>query len=923
MAATEVLGRSFSDALYERYCDFDSTFDDLKNDCDIVFFVGSSPKKTESGLILNASTVVLTDERISHVGDPHAVTISCFHVELVDISSNAFSDWHEISLLLSSLPHVKTINLSFNPFPSDLHILPVELQWPNLNTLCLNGSHIGMEMIVELLKKTPNLEELQICSNDYTEISSDYGFQHGNLKRLYISNNNLTDWSSICYLGRLFTRLETFIASDNPLKSFRSDDDVTICLPYLHTLSVDKVQVSEWDDIIALTKLPRLIALRIHMAPLLKPYQKDERFFLLLGYMKHLTKLNGSVITANERETSERRFIRFYSQQDDKPQRYFELTEKHGNLKPLVDIKIRAPYLINVRLVHNQITHDKEIDVRQTVQQFKKYLHEMFHIPLTRIRIFYIDDVAFNMGICGPEELKYPQRLLHTYNMHDGDQFHIDIKQDPPKPQYSSRLADTSRNRNGPSAIVLSYILSGHTPYWNGCPVSNDYLNIKLEQYVKDNSLLEQDLEFLSDGLEGRSRNPVSLLIDNLIHPDADLGAHLQSKIKWRHDPSLSIDHICIGRGGIGGVWHQLTSKHLQTVSMAHWMELPNYPITTFRQHRRIHRTRSSTENKQATVTNDQNSIRATYEEVHSYYIHYVKRNRLTNCFRNGCEVTSVQRVCSDAPYYDDLIKEIRTPETLWEIRGFEEQTKVPFIMHAKYVVLATGISHHITRPLGIIGEQASQSFTYTSLLNIEEIIINKKCLTKHSKPLLVIGCGLAAIDVILLCQQYSVPVLHVFRRSVDDHELVTNQLVANIYPEFERIKELMKQSSTTTVMLSEWFYQCCSQSEVISITQDGTAHIRNHRTQTIRDYNISFVVRLTGNEMKVPFLPSVAKKNTHGMHLNPYTYECIDFENIYALGALAGDKLVRFLHGGAIACAASLLKKYSQALCIHRQASV
>ncbi len=45
---------------------------------------------------------------------------------------------------------------------------------------------------------------------------------------------------------------------------------------------------------------------------------------------------------------------------------------------------------------------------------------------------------------------------------------------------------------NGPSAIVLSYLLSGHIPYWNGCPVSNDYLNVKLEQYVKDNSLLEQ-----------------------------------------------------------------------------------------------------------------------------------------------------------------------------------------------------------------------------------------------------------------------------------------------------------------------------------------------------------------------------------------------------------------------------------------------
>lgn len=75
----------------------------------------------------------------------------------------------QISLLLSSLPHVKSINLSFNPFPSDLHILPVELQWPNLNTLCLNGSRIGLEMIVELLKKTAKL--VLFC---FSSISDEY-----------------------------------------------------------------------------------------------------------------------------------------------------------------------------------------------------------------------------------------------------------------------------------------------------------------------------------------------------------------------------------------------------------------------------------------------------------------------------------------------------------------------------------------------------------------------------------------------------------------------------------------------------------------------------------------------------------------------------------------------------------------------------
>ncbi|CAF1684576.1 unnamed protein product [Adineta ricciae] len=132
-------------------------------------------------------------------------------------------------------------------------------------------------------------------------------------------------------------------------------------------------------------------------------------------------------------------------EQDDKPPRYFDLIEKHGNLKPLADISIRAPYLIQVHLVYNQVTYDKEIDVRQTVQQFKKYLQNIFHIPSNRLRVFYVDDVAFNMGFCGPEELKYPQRLLHTYNIHDGDQFHIDVKPDYRKPQPSNQSAHTAR----------------------------------------------------------------------------------------------------------------------------------------------------------------------------------------------------------------------------------------------------------------------------------------------------------------------------------------------------------------------------------------------------------------------------------------------------------------------------------------------
>lgn len=116
------------------------------------------------------------------------------------------------------------------------------------------------------------MEELQICSNNYSTVSLNSDFIHQHLKRLYISNNHFTEWKSICRLGRLFPHLETLIASENPLETFRSDDDhdIITCLPNLHTLSVDQVQISEWMDIIALTKLPRLHALRIYTAPLLK-----------------------------------------------------------------------------------------------------------------------------------------------------------------------------------------------------------------------------------------------------------------------------------------------------------------------------------------------------------------------------------------------------------------------------------------------------------------------------------------------------------------------------------------------------------------------------------------------------------------------------------------------------------------------------
>lgn len=88
---------------------------------------------------------------------------------------------------------------------------------------------------------------------------------------------------------------------------------------------------------------------------------------------------------------------------------------------------------------------------------------------------------------------------------------------------------------NGPSGISLSYMLSGNLPYVvsNGHP--DEMLAARLESAVGE-CLVHQDLARLSLGLEGRTTNPVSLLLDALVHPCADIGLEMEPLVEWRRN---------------------------------------------------------------------------------------------------------------------------------------------------------------------------------------------------------------------------------------------------------------------------------------------------------------------------------------------------------------------------------------------------
>jgi len=66
---------------------------------------------------------------------------------------------------------------------------------------------------------------------------------------------------------------------------------------------------------------------------------------------------------------------------------------------------------------------------------------------------------------------------------------------------------------------------------------------------------LLQDLQYLSDGLEGRTSNPIALLFDALSSPLADVGAQMPSFLRWKFNPEQEIQHVVLGCYDVGGIW--------------------------------------------------------------------------------------------------------------------------------------------------------------------------------------------------------------------------------------------------------------------------------------------------------------------------------------------------------------------------------
>ncbi|XP_069757030.1 oxidative stress-induced growth inhibitor 1-like [Narcine bancroftii] len=468
---------------------------------------------------------------------------------------------------------------------------------------------------------------------------------------------------------------------------------------------------------------------------------------------------------------------------------------------------------------------------------------------------------------------------------------------------------------NGPSAICLSYFLSGYRPYFKESSV---HPNPILQQKLKANqgkSIVDQDLQHLSEGLVGRSHSPVAVLFDSLLRPDADLGVFVDSVLTWTQERDQYIPHLVLGKGPVGGAWHCIEGS-MFTLSLGDWMELPDLPF------------RDWMRDKKRYLRND----RAMTSQIAQYYQHYVRAKGLEQNFVCGAVVTSVRRLdvsaeeertCADTETSPHPFKPSAHP-SLFEVNGHnkaKDGSQRAFSIRAENIVLASG-TYDSPAWLGIQGEE----LPFVHHTRRAEDVVFQEYGRGISDPILVVGAGLSAADAVISARHSNVPVIHTFRRTVSDPELIFNQLPRMMYPEYHKVHQMMAQQIGTSTGPYDG-YLSLPEHRVLAFRPDNKCVLRHLVSGVTRTVQVSAALILIGSDPNLAFLPDCGRwlavctempVNTkrNPIDVNCYTYQCVRERGLYALGPLVGDNFVRFLQGGALAVTSALVKGWTNAQC-------
>ncbi|EXJ66373.1 uncharacterized protein A1O5_10525 [Cladophialophora psammophila CBS 110553] len=468
---------------------------------------------------------------------------------------------------------------------------------------------------------------------------------------------------------------------------------------------------------------------------------------------------------------------------------------------------------------------------------------------------------------------------------------------------------DTVIVGNGPSALILSYILHGHIPYYDKCsPHPDAILHEKLLRLGHD--LLDLDFDFLTEHFSGSRFSystqalPLNVLLDTLVRPLGETDdAEKKTCIRWAYEPSRAVAHVVIGQArSAGGQWVEnpvRASLDIGTLSYAGMISLPGYGFDEHYQRRN---------GRPMPVY-----LRPSRRAVADYVAEYPYQVGIADSIRNGEHVEGISR------------------------RGDSFYVASHNIL-CKNLVLASGIFSEVIQPRPL-------------LRPLVDLLANQT--EPSADPLLVIGSGFSAADV-MISSPPDQKIIHIYKWAPSTSPSPLRACHHQAYPEYAGIYRRMKLAASVSpkhkdkrpkygrIMSGfessrDWnaTYEGLPNTEVTGVqaTDNGLAATvtlqgasKNELPFQRQVSGLAYVVGRRGslNYLSPVLLGQVLPADTgsqaasagmiSAQTLREKANEDLEVApHVFIIGSLTGDSLIRFAYGGCAYAAGKIMRNAAE----------
>ena len=455
---------------------------------------------------------------------------------------------------------------------------------------------------------------------------------------------------------------------------------------------------------------------------------------------------------------------------------------------------------------------------------------------------------------------------------------------------------DTVIVGNGPSALILSFILYGNTPYYNNAHPHPDPI---LHQRLRDSPcLLDININDLTSHFAASRISystqalPINVLLDTLIRPLADInpGEH-ESCVEWRFEPHRCVEHVVLGNtADAGGQWADnpiAGSWDIGALSYTEMLSLPGYSLM------------EHLKGREGTIAEefDRPSRRMVAEYLKTY----------------------PTRVGIDGSIYTDTnVEGISRSQQDFYIKSHN--------LRCKHLVLASGTFSDLipARPL------------------LQPLLRLPSPLGLNDFPRLVVGSGFTAADVIL-STPVNRKVIHIFKWAPDENPSPLRACHPSAYPEYASVYKEMKLAAKQNLgseqvrspmrrknnlfqdRMRDVHYEGLPNTYIKDVNLHGET-----ATITLEDINgrifdreISHMEYVIGRRGSLEYLDqdllsellghggSIQSTLISSKTLRTKVEEDLEVaSNVFVIGSLTGNSLIRFAFGGCLYAAREIMRR-------------